>query len=122
MYHTAAKDLEPTSFFANITTSPFAKHATDIHFGAWLGKWKIRRTETDLHIAAIHFLCKKVKSLFQISERNIFINIQSFHLVKETMTSCTYCFISIYAAGTNNTYRQFAFLHFTNLNIACMRT
>src|SRR5688572_21236534 len=122
MHHTAAKDFKPACFLAHIAAGTLAKHAADIHLGAGLSKWKIRRTETDLYIAAIHFFCKKVKRLFQISERNVFINIQSFNLVKETMASCTHRFISVHTAGTNDTDRQFAFLHFTYLNIACMST
>src|ERR1051325_7423312 len=113
MHHTAAKYLQPACMFTNIATSAFTQHATDIHFSTWFCKWKIRRTETDLNIAAIHFFCKEVKCLFKISERNILIDVQSFHLVKETMASCTYGFISIDTARTNNADGQFAFLHFT---------
>src|SRR4030095_2717335 len=105
MHHAAAKYLQPTGFLTYVAAGAFAQHATDIHLSTWFGKWKIRRTETDLYPAiggAIHFFCKKVKRLFQISERNIFIYIQTFHLVEETMTSCTYGFISIYTTGTNN--------------------
>src|SRR5688572_15270417 len=107
MHHAAAKDLEPAGFLTHVTTGAFAKHTTDIHLGAWFSKGKIGGTETDLYIAAIHFFYKKVKRLFQIGERNIFIDIQTFHLVKETMTPRTHRFISIHTAGTNNADRQF---------------
>src|SRR5216117_585760 len=106
MHHAASKNFEPTSMFANAATLAFAKGTTNIHFGTGFSKWKKRRTETNLYIRAIHFFHKEVKCLFQIGERNIFINIQTLNLMKEAMTSCTYCFIAIYTTGINSADRQ----------------
>ena len=122
MYHTTAKNFQPTGFLANTAACTLAKCTTDIHFCTRFCKWKIRRTEPNLYIGTIHFSYKKIKSLFQICERNVFINIHTFHLVKETMTSCTNCFIAIDPAGTNNADRQFPFFHFPYLYVAGMCT
>src|SRR6185436_2229312 len=85
MHHPATEDLHPTSFFADAAACTTADETTHIHFSAGFGKGKIRRTETNLHVLAIHFFYKKIKGLFQVGERNILIDIQSFHLVKKTM-------------------------------------
>src|SRR5574338_1601182 len=120
MHHTTSKNFHPTGLFADTATFASTNETTDIHFSAGLGKWKIGRTESWLNILAIHFLRKEIKCLFQISETYMLINIQSFHLVKETMRSCTHSFISIYTARANDTDRQFSFFHFTYLHIAGM--
>src|SRR6185436_2968531 len=108
MYHAATKDLYPTCFFTNITTHTSADKTTYIHFSAGFGKRKIRRTETNPYILTIHFFYKKVKCLFQISEGNILINIQSLYLVKETMASRTHGFIPVHTTGHDHADGKFS--------------
>src|SRR3954467_3207791 len=103
MNHTASKDFKPAGFLTYGATLTSAELATDIHFRTWLSERKITGTEPNLHIIAIHFLHKEIKRLFQIRERNVFIDIQSFNLVKETMRSRAHSFVSIYAARADNT-------------------
>ncbi len=61
--------------FTNITTGAMTYQAGDIHFSAWLCKWKIAWTEADLYILPIHLLYKIVQCLFKVGERNIFIDV-----------------------------------------------
>src|SRR3954464_10200235 len=103
MDHTASKDFKPPGFLTYRATFTSAELATNIHFRTWFSERKITRTKANLHVVAIHFLHKEIKGLFQIREGNIFIYIQSFNLVKETMRSCAHSFVSIYTARADDT-------------------
>src|SRR6185503_10075771 len=120
MHHAATQDLYPSRFFTYVASDAAANKTTHIHLGAGLGERKIRRPEPHLYILSIHFPYKKIKRLLQVSERNILINIQSFHLVKKAMASRTHGFISIHTPGIDATDRQNSSFHFPDLHIAGM--
>src|SRR5262249_17857742 len=102
MHHAASQYFYPSGMLTHIATNTSANEATDIHFSTRFSKRKIRRTETNLYILTKHFLYEKIKCLLQIGEGNIFINIQSFCLMKKAMRPCTDSFIPVNTTGTNN--------------------
>src|SRR5688572_3149799 len=97
-----------------------ANLATDVHLGAGLGERKVRWTETDLYILAIHFLHKEIKRLLEVCEGNMLIHVQSFNLVKEAMAARAHGFISIHAARAYDANGQRVVFHGAYLRIAGM--
>ncbi len=120
MHHAASEDLDPAALFTYITSRAAADQAADIHLGTGFGKWKIRRTETDFHRLAKHFLYEKIKGLLQIGERNVFVHIQSFTLVEKTMRPRADGFIAVYATGTDDPDRRLLRFHHPGLHAAGM--
>lgn len=85
VHHATAQYLYPAGMLAKVTTTAATYRTGYIHLGTWFCEWKIGRAKTDLRIGTKHFRNKIIKSLFQVCERYIFIYVQSFALVKETM-------------------------------------
>ena len=62
------------------------------------------------------------QGLFHIGKRNMFINIQSLYLVKNTMGTSRNHFITKHSARTNNTNRRTIVFHYPHLYGRRMRT
>src|SRR5258708_5574135 len=122
MHHTAAKDLHPAGMFAYITTDAAADAAIDIHLGAWLREWEIRRAKANFHVLPEHFLYKEIKGLFQIGERYVLIHIETFRLVEEAMRPCADRLVAVYPAGADDPDGGLLTLHCPGLYIAGMGT
>src|SRR6476469_6280122 len=102
MNHAASQDFHPASVLTNTATFAATDKTAYIHFRTGFSKRKIRRPETHFCILAKHFLHKEIECLLQVSKAYIFINIQSFDLVKEAMGAGRNGFIAVNAAGTND--------------------
>ena len=85
--HAAAKDFDPAAVFTDFATCAAANHARYVHFGGWFGKREIRRTETDFGVFSEKLLNKIIKRLLEVGKRNIMVNIKTFDLVENTMST-----------------------------------
>ena len=88
MNHPASQHLKPARVFADVTALSPADGTADIHLGRWFCEWEVRRPEPDLGFFAVHLPGKKHQSLFEVGKRDVFINIEPFDLVKNTMCPC----------------------------------
>ena len=68
VHHSAAQYLNLSTMFANVAACSATYQAAYIHFGTWLGKWKIGRSETNLDLFTKHFLHKEIECLFEVGE------------------------------------------------------
>src|SRR5664279_3705805 len=120
MHHATAEDFHPARLLTHVATRTSADQAADVHLRTGFRERKIRRPETNLYRFAKHLLHKEIEGLLEVGERNIFIHIQSFTLVKKTMRSGTDGFITVHAAGADDPDRRLLFFHHPGLHAAGM--
>jgi len=100
--HSTSQDLNPSGIFADTATFSPTNKAGDIHLCRGLCKWEIGWPKTDACIFTKQLMSKIIKGLFQICKRNIFVNIQAFNLVKDTMGTSRDRFITEYPSWQNH--------------------
>ena len=84
IYHPAAANFQPTGSFGNAVIGFGFKSPININFGTGFGKRKITRAQPDFGLPK-HLLGKIQQRLFQVGKGNVFVDIQAFYLVKNTM-------------------------------------
>ena len=64
------------------------------------------RDRTNLCISAEHFFSEKQQYLFQVGERYVFVYIQRFYLMEETVCTVADSFVTVYTSRTDDADRQ----------------
>ena len=95
--HTATEDLHPSCAFAERAALAAADVTTDIHLRTRLREREITRTQTNLCLRTEHLLAEIQQRLTQVSKTNVFVDIQTFYLVEETMRASGDCLVTIYS-------------------------
>ena len=93
-----------------------AQVARNIHLGAWLGEWEIRRTEAYLGVGTKHLARKIEQCLAQVAIRHVLIHIECLHLVEEAVGASRYCLVAINTSGADDADRRLGNLHHTRLH------
>ena len=75
MHHAGTGNFYPTAILTNRATVTMADQTGNINLRARFGKWKKRRTKTNVNILAIHFFCKMIQGLLKVCKPNILIDV-----------------------------------------------
>ena len=100
-----------------------ADKARNVHLCRGLRKGEVAGTKTNLGVGAEHLLGKRQEHLLQVGKRDVFIYIQAFHLMEETVGTGRDGFVAIDTSGADHTnggrqlavFRMHVF-HDTSLN------
>lgn len=57
-----------------------------------------------------------IQHLFKVGKRDLFINIKTFYLMKDTVCTCRNCLITEHSTGSYDTNWRFLLLHCSYLN------
>ena len=81
--HAAAQNLQPARALADRTALAAAEVARDVDLGRGFGEGEVRRTHPDGRLFAEEFFGEEQQRLFQVGERNPFVDVKSFDLVEK---------------------------------------
>ena len=95
----------PTAVLAEVASLATTYGAGNIHFGAWLSKWEVRRAETHLGISPEHLSNEVIERLLEVGKRDILINIKAFALVEEAVRARRDRLIAVYPPRANDPHR-----------------
>src|SRR5258708_18858919 len=120
--HAAAEQLDPAAGFAIAAgsavanASATAEDAADLYIGTGFSERKKRRIEARLHTRSEERLHGVVERAFQIAERNVRIDGQAFHLMKNWRVRGVGSVVAVDFAGTYHSHRRLHLLHRPNLH------
>lgn len=80
--HPCPEDFEPTGSFADGASFAMAYFAADIYLSAGFGEGEIAGAETGFYILPEHLLREVVERLLEVSERDVFVDVESLNLMK----------------------------------------
>ena len=113
--HAAAHEFDPTGFFAHTASFFIAKNAGHVELKSGFHKRKIARAKTNFHF----FVKKSRKEVghdaFEVCNGNVFVNEESFDLVKGVLMRSISGFVAEYAARHNDSKWGAVFLHGADL-------
>ena len=107
VHHSASENLHPSGALAERTAFSAADIATDIHLGTRLREWEIGGAETNLGVSAEHLLGEIQERFAEVRIADILVDIESLHLMEETVCPCRDGFVTIDPSGTENADRRF---------------
>ncbi len=120
--HAAAENFDPTRVFAEVATFAAAQVARNVHLGAWFGEWEVRWTQANLRLFAKHLFGKIEQCLFQVGERNIFVDVETLYLMEKAVRAVRNGLVAIDATGAKHANWRFLTGHHARLNARSVRT
>lgn len=116
VHHAAAEDFHPARTLAEGTSLAAAEVAAYVHLGRWLGEGEVARTETYVGLRTEHLAGEIKEGLAEVGEGHVFVDIQRFDLMEETMRARRNGFIAVYAARADDTDGRLLACHNTSLD------
>ena len=102
--HTAAQNLYPAGVLAEATALTTADEARDVHLGTRFCEGEVTGTQADLRVGTEHLLGKRQEHLLQVGERDVLVDVESFHLVEEAVGAGGDGLVAIDAAWADDAY------------------
>lgn len=114
--HAAAENLDPAGVFAERATLSATEVAGDVHFGRGFSEREVARTQADLGFRSEHFAGKVEQSLAQVGERDVFVNVESLHLMEEAVGAGRDGFVAVDTSGTDDADWRLGLFHHAALH------
>src|SRR5258708_3148725 len=128
VHHARAEKLDParalalgTIYAAGGRAAPSAENAGDIELHGRLGEGKIARAEASLYARAEELLHEILDGSREIAKRNVRINGQAFHLMKNERVRGIGIVAAVDLARDNHADGRLALLHGANLHRRSVR-
>ena len=116
IHHPAAQYLEPAGSLADVAALAVADVAAYVNLGRRLGEREERRPHADFGVGTEHLAGKQEYGLLEVSERHVFVYIQTFDLMEDAVRAGTDGLVSEHSARTDDADGKFHLFHRADLH------